>query len=162
MMTDDGRTARRHDRQGAGPRCRLGARPPARRGGVRAGAPAPAPVPLVTEVVRTQGETALVEVRGELDLRTAGLLRSRLLELHASGHRVLVVDFDGVPFCDAAGLGALVAARNRASALGGEVRLSRVRPAQHRLLRITGLDRVFRVYDWVDAAMAAGPAPAVR
>jgi anti-anti-sigma factor len=172
MMIGDGRTARPHDRPEAGPRCRMGAPRTARSRAalstmsarVRAGAPAAAPArrSLAVEVVRTRGETALVEVRGELDLSTADLLRSRLLDLHASGHGVLVVDFAGVLFCDAAGLGALVAAHNRASGSGGAVRLCRVRPAQRRLLRVTGLDRVFVPYGDADSAMAAGPAPAAR
>jgi anti-anti-sigma factor len=166
MMTDDGRAARRHDHPAADPRCRMGALRPARSRAAASArgrrAAAGAVPPLAVDVVRTRGEAALVEVRGEIDLSTAGLLRARLLDLHTAGHRVLVVDFAGVAFCDAAGLSALVAAHNRASASGGAVRLSRVRPAQRRLLRITGLDRVFALYDDADSAMSAGPAPAVR
>jgi anti-anti-sigma factor len=110
--------------------------------------------PLLTAgVVRTRDETVAVAVRGEIDLQTADDLRFRLLDLAQSGYRVLVVDFAGVSFCDAAGLGALVAAYNRVRAGGGEVRLSRVRPAQRRLLRVTGLHRVFALYDDLDGAI---------
>lgn len=106
-----------------------------------------------------RGDTAVAAVSGEIDLRTADTLRARLVELHASGPRRLVADFTAVPFCDAAGLGALVAARNQIAAGGGEIVLAGVRPAQLRLLRITGLHRLFAVYPRVRDALAALDSP---
>src|SRR5262245_1434190 len=55
------------------------------------------------------GDVAIVRLYGELDVRTAGDLRGTLLGL-AREHDVVVADFSGVEFCDAAGLGVLVAA----------------------------------------------------
>ncbi|WP_344595217.1 STAS domain-containing protein [Actinomadura vinacea] len=162
MMTDDGRTtgrgagraAPRHLRRSPDLRCRAGWPRTLRDCGGPGGEP-----PLEVEAVRTAGDTVLAEVRGEIDLQTADLLRARLIELHSAGHRHLVVDFGAVPFCDAAGLGALVAVHNRVAESGGEVRLTRVRPAQRRLLRLTGLHRVFGMYDDPAVAMAAGATP---
>ncbi|MFB4319378.1 STAS domain-containing protein [Actinomadura sp. 21ATH] len=163
MMTDDGRAARRRARRAPDLRCRAGAPRPARG---RAAGPAGSAFRTDDDgcfgvtVVRASGDTAVAAVHGEIDLRTADELRGRLTELHAAGHRNLVVDFAGVSFCDAAGLGALVAAHNRAAAAGGGVRLSRVRPAQRRLLNVTGLHRVFGLYDGVEDALAAAAAAA--
>ncbi|MEU5883984.1 STAS domain-containing protein [Spirillospora sp. NPDC047279] len=97
-------------------------------------------------VVRAQGPLAVVAVDGEIDLNTADTLRTVLRELDDAGHHDLVVDFTGVRFCDATGLGALVAANNRAIEHGGAVRLAGLRPAQRRLLHVTGLHRVFTPY----------------
>ncbi|MFC5746680.1 STAS domain-containing protein [Actinomadura rugatobispora] len=161
MMTDDGRTTgrtgrgvQRHARRAPELRCRSGGARPVRDPACPGGG-----LLLEVEAVETRGAAVLAEVRGEIDLQTADLLRTRLTALHAAGHRHLVVDFAAVPFCDAAGLGALVAVHNRVSADGGEVRLARVRPAQRKLLRITGLHRVFPVYEDVEDALAAQPAP---
>ncbi|XVQ07950.1 STAS domain-containing protein [Spirillospora sp. CA-255316] len=160
MMTDDGRTTgrtsgrQRHARRAPDLRCRSGGPRP-----VRDSAFPACPPLLEVEAVETRGDTALAEVRGEIDLQTADLLRTRLTALHAAGHRHLVVDFAAVPFCDAAGLGALVAVHNRVAAEGGEVRLARVRPAQRKLLRITGLHRVFSLYEDVEDALAGHSAP---
>jgi anti-sigma B factor antagonist len=93
------------------------------------------------------------EVSGEIDLRTAETLRSRLLAMADAGFSRIVLDFTDVRFCDASGLGALVAVRNRMREQGGDIKLARVRPAQRRLFRITGLDRLFMVYDSVDQAV---------
>ncbi|MEV0667220.1 STAS domain-containing protein [Actinomadura luteofluorescens] len=107
--------------------------------------------------------TAVVAVAGEIDLRTAGPLRDRLVEAHGRlpgpGPRRLVADFAAVPFCDAAGLGALVAAHNLISAAGGEIALAGVRPAQLRLLKITGLHRLFAIHRDVEAALSGQDSP---
>ncbi|REF01216.1 STAS domain-containing protein [Thermomonospora umbrina] len=126
-----------------------------------AGTPLPAgdDAGLTVTVTGTPGGPLVAEVAGEIDLRTAGPLRARLIELGddpaAVGGR-LVVDFGGVRFCDATGLGALVGVHNHVLARGGEISLARVRPAQLRLLRVTGLDKVFPLYDTVAEAVAAG------
>ncbi|MFV2176096.1 STAS domain-containing protein [Actinomadura sp. LOL_016] len=114
---------------------------------------APAALPgLEIDVARVHADAAVVTVSGEIDLHTADTLRARLVSLHASGLRRLVVDFAGVLFCDATGLGALVAVHNEITADGGRIALARVRPAQRRLLRITGLHRLFTVHNDPDEA----------
>ncbi|MFC4053174.1 STAS domain-containing protein [Actinomadura syzygii] len=131
-------------------------------GGLAAGtvaSAAPSTAELRVEVALRHGDTAVVAVAGEIDLHTADTLRARLVELHGTGMRRLVADFAAVPFCDAAGLGALVAAHNQVSATGGEIALAGVRPAQLRLLRITGLDRLFAVHADVPDALAGHDSP---
>ncbi|MEU5995110.1 STAS domain-containing protein [Spirillospora sp. NPDC047418] len=164
-MTEETRPARRTGRRAPQVRCRAGAgAPPA----VPAGGPVrAAAADLAIEVARVRGGTAVVTVAGEIDLRTAGVLRDRLVELHGrlpgTGPRRLVADFTGVLFCDAAGLGALVAAHNQIAADGGEIVLAGVRPAQLRLLRITGLHRLFAIHAAADDVWAApGPPAASR
>ena len=96
----------------------------------------------------------MVEVVGEIDVHTVGELRTILLALADEGRRHIVADFSGVGFCDAAGLGALVAVNNRVAESGGSLRLARVRPAQRRILRITRLEGLFQPFDGVDDALA--------
>jgi anti-anti-sigma factor len=115
---------------------------------------------LTVTVTGAHGGTLVAEIAGEIDLRTAEELRDRLIglgqELTAAGPGRLVLDFAGVGFCDATGLGTLVGAHNRLHARGGEISLARVRPPQRRLFRITGLDRIFPLYDTVAEAVSAG------
>jgi anti-anti-sigma factor len=109
---------------------------------------------LTTAIVRRDGGSAVVAVGGEIDVHTAEELRTVLFDLVDRGHVHVVADFSGVCFCDAAGLGALVAANNRIREHGGSLRLTGVRPAQRRILRITGLDRLFRPREGVGDALA--------
>ncbi|GAA2090664.1 STAS domain-containing protein [Actinomadura alba] len=110
-------------------------------------------------VLGRYGEVVVAEVSGEIDLRTAETLRTRLLELADVGFGRIVVDFGHVRFCDATGLGVLVAVRNRLRGRGGDLRLARVRPPQRRIFRITGLDRLFALHDSVEDAISEGQAP---
>jgi anti-anti-sigma factor len=105
-------------------------------------------------VLRREGATAVVEVTGEIDLHSSGELRTFLLALAGEGHVRIVADFSGVGFCDAAGLGVLVAVSNRVAADGGFLRLAGMSPAFRRILRITRLDQLFRHYEGVDDALA--------
>ncbi|MBO2466206.1 STAS domain-containing protein [Actinomadura violacea] len=124
------------------------------------GAWTPGPVAgLAVEVAERRPGTGVVTVTGEIDLHTADGLRARLVKAHAAGARRLVLDFAAVPFCDAAGLGALVGAHNEISASGGEIVLAGVRPAQLRLLRITGLHRLFALHADVEAALGGQDSP---
>ncbi|MEV5575908.1 STAS domain-containing protein [Spirillospora sp. NPDC052269] len=170
-MTDHRGTAARHTaRRGPEVRCHTGV--PA---GRPAGAPAAgraaqlraetgcaATAQLRAELTAVRGTTTVVAVAGEIDLRTADALRARLTEL-AVPHggpacADLVLDFGGVRFCDASGLGVLVSVRNALAAHGGRVRLARVRPAQLRLLRVVGLDALFPLHADVAGAVAAAEA----
>jgi anti-sigma B factor antagonist len=92
-------------------------------------------------------------VAGEIDLRTSETLRTRLFELLEEGFSSIVVDFEQVRFCDASGLGTMVAVHNRLRDRGGELRVARARAPQRRLFQITGLDRVITLYDTVEDAV---------
>jgi anti-anti-sigma factor len=90
--------------------------------------------------------TPVVEVMGEVDVRSAPNLRSRL---DAASRRyrgqVVVVDLSGVTFIDSTGLGVLVGALRSMRSTGGGLCLSGCAPGVARVLSITGLDHVFDV-----------------
>jgi anti-anti-sigma factor len=111
------------------------------------------------DIAQTAGHTVVTEVAGEIDLRTGRGLRKRLLELADAGFGRIVIDFGEVRFCDASGLGVLVAVQNRLRPQGGHLVLARVRPAQRRLLRVAGLHGLFPLHDSVAAAVSAGQEP---
>ena len=60
------------------------------------------------------GDHAILEVAGEIDLATAPELRAALSDLLEEAHLDLLVDLRQVTFLDAAGLRVLVAALKRA------------------------------------------------
>ncbi|NDU72636.1 anti-sigma factor antagonist [Actinomadura sp. DSM 109109] len=158
-MTEESRRTGRAGRRPPEVRCRTGTvQAPAAPDSLPGASAAHAADGLRIETAQVGAGTAVVAVAGEIDLRTAGPLRDRLVEMHGrlpgAGPRRLVADLAAVPFCDAAGLGALVAAHNQISAAGGEIALAGVRPAQLRLLRITNLHRLFAIHPDVEAALA--------
>ena len=97
----------------------------------------------------------VVEVRGEVDVYTAGALRERLLATIEGGARSVVVDLNRVDFLDSTGLGVLVGALKRLKLAGGRLALVCDSEKLLKVFRITALDRVFTLPDSVEAATTA-------
>jgi anti-sigma B factor antagonist len=70
---------------------------------------------------------------------------------------IMVVDMTTNEFCDSSALGVLVAALKRARASGGEIRLVMGDSSAHRIFKLTGVDRIFRIFGTVAEAAAAKP-----
>jgi anti-sigma B factor antagonist len=90
----------------------------------------------------------------EIDITNAGELRRSLLESAAYGSGTLVVDLTRTQFCDTSGLHALVGARKRAQAEGGDLLLVTPGAGVLRIFAITGLDQVFPSFATLDEALA--------
>jgi anti-sigma B factor antagonist len=101
------------------------------------------------------GDHTVLEVGGEVDVYTAPRLRERLVELVEQGARHVVVDLSRVEFLDSTGLGVLVGALKRLRAVNGTFKLVCAHERLLKIFRITALDRVFELYDTVEAATAA-------
>jgi anti-sigma B factor antagonist len=93
----------------------------------------------------------------EIDITNAGELRRSLLESAAYGSGTLVVDLTRTQFCDTSGLHALVRARKRAQAEGGDLLLVTPGAGVLRIFAITGLDQVFPSFVTLDEALAHIP-----
>ncbi|WP_141580105.1 STAS domain-containing protein [Actinomadura sp. WMMA1423] len=101
-------------------------------------------------------EHTVITITGDLDISSAPSLRERLdVALRDAGPHV-VIDLSGVTFCDASGLALLTGARRRAEREGASIVLAAPRPHMIRLLRVSGLSRMFAVRPSVDAARASG------
>lgn len=124
-----------------------------------------------------QGDWAVLQVSGELDLVTSPVLRQRVHDVVAEGGHSLVLDLSEVFFCDSSGVGVLIAARRLMRSCHGHLRL--ILPAQgadggtsrssefeigggshvNRVLGALGVRRLFDVHPDVDSATdeEAGP-----
>jgi anti-anti-sigma factor len=101
------------------------------------------------------GAWAIVSVRGEIDVSTAGSLEEALRACLASSGRV-IIDLSGVRFMDSTGLNVLIRAQSGGAEEPAPVlRLAAVPERVSKLLRLTQLDTVFPVFDSVTAAEAA-------
>jgi anti-sigma B factor antagonist len=108
----------------------------------------------------TPGST-VVAVGGEIDVYSAPKLRERLITLVDSGSYNLIVDMEAVEFLDSTGLGVLVGGLKRVRAHDGWIDLVCTQGRILRIFRITGLSKVFSIYDSVaDAVAAHGQPPA--
>jgi anti-sigma B factor antagonist len=98
------------------------------------------------------GEWTVVEVQGEVDLYTAPQLREKLTGLTEGGRSRIAVDLSGVEFLDSTGLGVLIVGLKRCRERDGSLALVGPREPVHKVLAITGLDKVFPIHDTVSQA----------
>jgi len=101
---------------------------------------------------RSAGQYEVIEVTGEIDVYTAPRLRERLIDLVNQGHHWLVVDIEKVEFLDSTGLGVLVGGLKRVRANGGSLVVVCTQERLLKIFRITGLEKVFRIYTSVHDA----------
>ena len=105
---------------------------------------------------RRTGTSVVLVLRGELDLDSAPVLSAELgTAMDDQQVGVIVVDCEGMSFCDSTGLNALLAARLRAENQGVDIRLAAVPTATGRMFAITGADTVFQLHPDVATALGA-------
>jgi anti-sigma B factor antagonist len=109
--------------------------------------------PLSDFRVRTAGQFAVVTTPDEIDVSNAPRFRTALLKAGDHGLPVIVVDMAGTEFCDSTGLNVLVRARQQAEQAGREVRLVVGGTALRRILAVTGVATMFRLYESLGEAL---------
>ncbi len=67
-------------------------------------------------------------------------------------NKVVVVDLSRVGFMDSSGLGVLIGCHRRLDGSGGELRVVTTDGPATKILRVTSLDTVFKLFSTVDAA----------
>ena len=109
---------------------------------------------LSTELTEIDG-VPIVHVRGEIDLYTAPEFRDALQKGVDRNPRVLIADLRDISYIDSAGLGALLAAFKMLSMHNACLYIvaSPLSPGVRRVLEITRLDTLMRVFDSVEDAM---------
>jgi len=97
--------------------------------------------------------TAVLVLRGSLDIDTAPVLKANLTRLVERPAPRVVVDVSGLDFCDSMGVGVLVTAHGRALDRGGWVRLAAPSGFLQRLFSTLGLTDYLALFPDVAAAL---------
>ncbi|MCA9571274.1 MAG: STAS domain-containing protein [Myxococcales bacterium] len=101
---------------------------------------------------RIQSDAVVLRPRmSRLDAASAAGFRSEALPM-VRNKSVCIVDLTAVGFVDSSGLGSLVSLL-KAMRPGSQLRLANCAGAVRQLLTLTRLDRIFRTYDSVEAAL---------
>lgn len=100
------------------------------------------------------GRTAIISVSGVVDMLTSPQLETAISTALAKQPAAVIVDLSDVDFLASAGMGVLVAARDRAADVA---RFAVVAdgPATSRPLKLVGLAEVIGMYPTLDEARAA-------
>ena len=103
----------------------------------------------------TKDGIEVVDVGGEIDIYTAPRLRELLIDLAGKNSYQLIVNMDKAGFPGSAGLGVLVGGLKRVRAHDGSLDLVCTQERILKIFKITGLTKVFGIYQTVDQASAA-------
>ncbi|UCM91623.1 STAS domain-containing protein [Streptomyces marincola] len=99
------------------------------------------------------GGPLLLHVAGALDHHTAHRLREVFAAVPFDTTPSVVVDLSGLEYCDSTGLTVLITAYHEAVNAGSALRVAGARPAQERVFRVTGIDRVIPLHPTLEHAM---------
>jgi anti-sigma B factor antagonist len=99
---------------------------------------------------------------GDIDLHVSPVVRESLNSMIKKKPECIVVDLSRVTYIDSAGLAALILAMQEVEAYGGKFFLSGLQETLRSIFDTSRLDRAFRIFPDVDAALAgAGGASVV-
>lgn len=98
----------------------------------------------------------IVALPAEVDITNAAQAGDDLGAALSSGATVVIADMTPTDFCDSSGIRHLLIANDHAVASNAELRLVITSPAVLRVLRVTGVDRMLRIYPSLQAALTNG------
>ena len=99
------------------------------------------------------GGVPVVDAPQEIDVANAESFRKTLLRAASGGQEAVVVNMTGTQFCDSSGVTALIGARRRAVAEGGQLLVIAASAAVLRIFAITGIDRSIPSFADLDEAL---------
>ena len=98
--------------------------------------------------------TVVIKLAGKLMLGPEGEQIVSLVEnLLGQGKRLFIFDLAGVGAIDSTGIGRFISSFNKIMAVGGEMRMAGARAHVFQSFHVSLLDKVFRFYPNVDAAL---------
>jgi anti-sigma B factor antagonist len=104
----------------------------------------------------TAATSPIVTLPAEIDATNASRVESDLAATFVPGVSVVVADLSSTTFCDSSAVRVLVRTHQLASTMGIEFRLVVTSYSVLRVLELTGLNDVLRLYQSVDAAIGPG------
>ena len=97
---------------------------------------------------RVVGGVTILDLSGKMTLGEGDeLLREKIASLVNAGQKNLLLNLDGVPYIDSAGLGEIVRTYTTVSRQGGQLKLVHLTKRITDLLSITKLLTVFETFD---------------
>ena len=97
---------------------------------------------------RSAGDVKILDLKGKMTLGEGDeLLKDKINGLLAGGKKKLLLNLEGVPYIDSAGLGEIVRTFTTVSRSGGSLKLLNLTKRIEDLLAITKLLTVFETFD---------------
>jgi anti-sigma B factor antagonist len=95
---------------------------------------------------------SVVDLNGEIDVYTSPKVKDTISELIDKGHYSLIINLENVRYIDSTGLGVLIGGLKRVREHSGTVHLVCTNPQIRKIFDITGLAKIFGIYDTEEMA----------
>jgi len=99
------------------------------------------------ETRTVEKDLPIIQLEGEVDVYTAPQLKQQMIGLLEGGAREMVVDLSRVDYLDSTALGVLIGGLKRMREMNGNMVLICPSPRIRRVFEITGLDKIFDIYN---------------
>jgi anti-sigma B factor antagonist len=103
----------------------------------------------------TKGDVDIVALIGAFDAASAPNLTNAVNKIVHAGQIDIVVDFSEVQFMSSAGLRAIVLSIKEARARGGDVRFAAISPSVGKIIQMSGLHNIIKIFPTVEEALAS-------
>src|SRR5881396_454333 len=110
-----------------------------------------------TPVLR-QDRANVLAIEGDIDLHISPAVTEALNAMIKKKPERIVIDLSRATYIDSAGVAALILAMREVDAYGGKFFLSGLQETLRSIFETSRLDRIFRIFPDVDAALAASGA----
>lgn len=102
-----------------------------------------------------QNRPNVFSLEGDIDLHVSPVVIESLTEVIKKQPKCMVIDLSRVTYIDSAGVAALIVAMQEVEAYGGKFLLAGLQETLRLIFETSRLERVFRIFPDVDAALAA-------
>lgn len=119
------------------------------------GKPTGSRLDIKVNVREAPGDCYVVDLAGEIDVYTSPKVKDAVGSLIDRGVYHLVINLEKVRYIDSTGLGVLIGGLKRVREHGGSVNLVCTNLQIKKIFDITGLVKIFGIFDSEDAAMKA-------
>ena len=110
-----------------------------------------------TPVLR-QHRPNVLALEGDIDLHVSPVVTESLNAVIKKKPERIVIDLSRATYIDSSGIAVLILAMQRVEAYGGKFFLAGLQETLHSIFEISRLERIFRIFPDVDAALAASGA----
>jgi anti-sigma B factor antagonist len=107
------------------------------------------------QVRESDDDAYVVELSGEIDVYTSPKVKDAISELIDQGHYNLIINLEKVRYIDSTGLGVLIGGLKRVREHGGSVSLVCTNPQIKKIFDITGLVKIFGIFETENDAKKA-------
>ena len=104
---------------------------------------------------KDKGSCSVFHITGDVDLYNSDLLKDALLQHLDSVGKSIILDLTHTDYLDSTGIGAIVAAWNKAKVINQQVMLSSVSESIRRVLSVMQIDAHIQIFEHTDAALAS-------